>query len=497
MASARTFEVDLPDDAATARLAEDIAAALVPGDVVALSGGLGAGKTTLARALIRAISAEPALEVPSPTFTLVQAYSGGRVPIAHFDLYRLTAPDELVEIGFDDARLDGAVLVEWPERAGDRLPPDRLEVALEIVDRGRRAKVTTAGSWPERMARSRAARAFLDRSGYSGALRRHLQGDASARVYERITAPGGRHAVLMDWPPVSDEVGDDRRSRFRARDVRAFAAVDNALREIGLSAPEIYAADYEAGFLLLEDLGSEGMLRDGLPDADRYRAAIGILAEIHRRPLRTGLPIPGSGIHQLPAYTAEAFAVEVDLFADWYVPHATGRALSIEALADFKRHWAGLIDRLGSAEIGWVLLDMHSPNLLWLDDREGLKRVGLLDFQDLLAGPSAYDVASLCQDARASVPPPLEAALREHYVGLRRASDPAFDAETFREAYAILAAQRATKILGVFARLAEFAGREQYLQHMPRLREYLARSLAHPALTGYALWYRRHLSPAP
>ena len=107
--------------------------------------------------------------MPSPTFTLVQTYAGGRLPITHFDLYRLTAADELVEIGFDDARLDGAVLVEWPERAGDRLPADRLDVALAIAGAGRRATITGAGTWPERLSRSRAVRAFLDLSGYAGA----------------------------------------------------------------------------------------------------------------------------------------------------------------------------------------------------------------------------------------------------------------------------------------------------------------------------------------
>ena len=144
---------------------------------------------------------------------------------------------------------------------------------------------------------------------------------------------------------------------------------------------------------------------------------------------------------------------------------------------------------------GWVLLDFHSPNLIWLAERAGIARLGIIDFQDLMAGPSAYDVASLCQDARATVPPELEAELRGLYVARRREADPAFDAEAFAEAYAILAAQRATKILGVFARLADHAGKPGYLKHIPRLREYLERSLAHPALNRYALWYRTHLPP--
>ena len=119
--------LSLPDEAATARLAEDVAAILGSGDVVALSGGLGAGKTTFARALIRAIADEPALEVPSPTFTLVQTYDAGRLAIGHFDLYRLGAADELAEIGLSEAVSEGAVLIEWPERGADRLPAERLD----------------------------------------------------------------------------------------------------------------------------------------------------------------------------------------------------------------------------------------------------------------------------------------------------------------------------------------------------------------------------------
>ena len=142
-----------------------------------------------------------------------------------------------------------------------------------------------------------------------------------------------------------------------------------------------------------------------------------------------------------------------------------------------------------------MLLDYHSPNLLWLERREGLARLGIIDSQDLMVGPSAYDVASRCQDARATVSVGLETELVARYAAARRAADPGFDIAAFEEAYAILTAQRATKILGIFTRLADGTGRSGYLRHIPRLREYLDRSLAHPAMTRYAHWYRRHLPP--
>jgi hypothetical protein len=491
--ASETLTLPLPDEAATVALAEDVALCLAPGDVVALSGGLGAGKTTFARALIRAVADDPRLDVPSPTFTLVQTYAG-RLAIAHFDLYRLGDPAEIDEIGLDEALATGAALIEWPDRAGSRLPADRLDIAFDIAGEGRVATIAGSADWLARLERSRAIRALLDTAGWTPAERRHLQGDASTRRYERVRKDG-RSAVLMDWPTASAPPLLDPRVIFRARDVRAFVAVDIALRGLGLSAPEIYASDMDRGLLLLEDLGNEDILRGGAPDPERYHTAVDVLALLHAVPRPSELPLPDGAVHGLPAFTAEAFAVEVAMFLDWYMPHATGAPAPPAMRGEFGALWRDIIARLARAEPGWVLLDFHSPNLLWLAERQGIARLGIIDFQDLMVGPSAYDVASLCQDARVTVTPELEAKLRGHYVARRREADAAFDADAFAEAYAILSAQRATKILAVFARLADHAGKPGYLKHMPRVREYLERSLAHPALNRYALWYRTHLPP--
>jgi tRNA threonylcarbamoyl adenosine modification protein YjeE len=487
-------DVDLADEAATAALAEDVAAALAPGDLVALSGALGAGKSTLARALIRALADDPALEVPSPTFTLVQSYAAGRLAVAHADLYRLGDESELDEIGLDEALAAGAVLVEWPERAAGRLPAARLDLALTGADMRRRASLAASGPLAGRLERSLAIRAFLEQSGWQGAARRHLQGDASTRRYERIRRRGGT-AVLMDWQR-SDAPARDPRAAHRARDVRAFVAVDRALRDLSLSAPAIHAASLAEGFLLLEDLGSTGVLSgDGAPLPERYAATIDVLVHIHAARRPGELTIGDGASHRLPPYGPAALAAEVELFADWYVPHLTGAPLAAVVRREFIDLWAELVGLLAGAEESWVLLDVHSPNLLWLGDRRGLQRVGLIDFQDALIGPAAYDVASLCQDARATVPPLLEQELVDRYVRLRSGAA-GFDRQAFTIAYTVLAAQRATKILGVFARLAAL-GKPNYVRHMPRLREYLRRSLAHPALNRYAHWHDRHLPLSP
>ena len=464
----------LPDDAATAAFAEDVAAILGSGDVIALSGGLGAGKTTFARALIRALADDAALEVPSPTFTLLQTYAAGRLTVAHFDLYRLGSADELDEIGLADAVSDGAVVIEWPERGDGRLPADRLDIRFEIEGNGRRAELCGSGAWRDRITRTRAVRALIDRAGFSGACRRFLQGDASIRRFERVRAGAGR-AVLMDWPKPPAPPLRDSRAAFRAQGVGAFLAVDAALSAIGLSVPAIIAADREAGLLLMEDFGSQGVLVNGAPDPQRYAVAIDGLAAIHAAPRGAVLPVPGGGEHRLLPLLGEALMADLALFADWYVPHATGDPLDRSATESFMGVWTALVARLADAEESWVLFDVQSSNLFWLPERAGIGRIGHIDFQDMFVGPAAYDVATLCLDARVTVSAELEAALRDRYVALRRATERTFDAESFAGTYAILGAARTLKNMGVFARLADHLGKTQYLQHLPRMDDYLAR----------------------
>ena len=139
----------LPDEAATQALGRKLAEALRPGEAICLSGPLGAGKSTLARALVRALTT-PDEDVPSPTFTLVQFYEGREFPLAHFDLYRLSAPDEAYEIGLDEALEDGAALIEWPQRLEGRLPADRLDIEIAINGDGRAAQLTPHGAWKDR-----------------------------------------------------------------------------------------------------------------------------------------------------------------------------------------------------------------------------------------------------------------------------------------------------------------------------------------------------------
>jgi aminoglycoside/choline kinase family phosphotransferase len=157
--------------------------------------------------------------------------------------------------------------------------------------------------------------------------------------------------------------------------------------------------------------------------------------------------------------------------------------------------WRALLEKPAAAPRTWVMRDFHSPNMIWLGERAGILRVGVIDFQDAVLGPAAYDMVSLLQDARIDVPEQLELALLSRYIKTRRATDAGFDPAAFAELYAILSAQRNTRLLGTFARLNRRDGKPHYLKHQPRIWTYLTRSLAHPALTGFRDWYAANVPP--
>ena len=207
------------------------------------------------------------------------------------------------------------------------------------------------------------------------------------------------------------------------------------------------------------------------------------------------MPVTSELNYRLPRYDQEAFLIEAELLLDWYLVRA-GVPAQAAARATFVRLWRTALVPAIAAPTTWVLRDYHSPNLTWLPQRDDIARVGVFDFQDALIGPAAYDLASLLQDARVDVPETMEVALLSRYVRARFNADRGFDAPGFTLIYATLAAQRATKILGIFARLDRRDGKSQYLRHMPRLWTYLQRSLAHPALAPLKAWYAANV-PAP
>ncbi|MDU9006037.1 aminoglycoside phosphotransferase family protein [Sedimentitalea todarodis] len=313
---------------------------------------------------------------------------------------------------------------------------------------------------------------FLSRTDWADARRGPLAGDASNRRYERLTdRDTGETVVLMDAPPEKGE------------DVRPFVRIAKHLCGVGLSAPTILAEDVENGFLLIEDLGDALFARvvrtePGL-ETTLYEAAIDVLLKLH------GAPLP-----ELETY---APSVMTDLSALAYSKYRGGIVGDTEGEDRFRATFHELCADYDPAAPVLIQRDYHAENLLWLPDRTGAARVGLLDFQDAMLGHSAYDLVSLLQDARRDVSPELEAAMINRYLA-RSGADP----EQFTAAYAVLGTQRNLRIIGVFARLGLEYGKPHYVDLIPRVWAHLMRDLVHPALQPIANLLRNALpTPTP
>jgi tRNA threonylcarbamoyl adenosine modification protein YjeE len=538
-----TLRITLPlaDEAATDALGARLAALLQPGDIVALQGDLGAGKTHLCRALIQArlrLGGDPPEEVPSPSYTLVQTYAAAGGEIWHADLYRLGGPDEVLELGLQAAFDSAAIcLIEWADRLGPALPRRAMTITLAMAtaerqgdggqgdggqgnggqgDGGRTAFIEIpadrvaladalrtmpagadapaacqAGAPPRPAAMS----AFVEASGWGEATRGFLAGDASNRRYDRLrrtSHTGDQTAVLMDAPPEKGE------------DVVPFIAIGAHLRALGLSAPAVLAEDRARGFLLLEDLGDDlfarvlsraqhgaqsgaqsgtqsGTLGSDKPPASEarlYAAATDVLVQLAATPPPGGLDVWG----------APQMAKAATLAVTWYGGAISGRDADPAPLAAAIE--AAVLRHAPPPSV-LVLRDYHAENLIWLPRRTGLARVGLLDFQSAELGPPGYDLISLLQDARRDVGPRTDRAMRARF-----AQATGQTAATLEAALAVLGAQRALRILGVFARLCLRDGKPGYLRLIPRVWGHLRTNLRHPGLADVAPLVHA-LLPAP
>ena len=305
------------------------------------------------------------------------------------------------------------------------------------------------------------AQEFLQSVGWGGARIEPLAGDASFRRYFRVI-DGGRSAVLMDAPPPHE-------------DPRPFVAVAEWLCSVGLSAPDIIGRDLERGLLLLGDFGS-ARLRETLdtdPQRERelYELAADVLIHLHRHP-----PMPG-----LPAHGLEQWLAELMLFVDWYCP-ALGLDVDVDA---YRSAWSEVLGPVEADGLGpvTILRDYHAENVMLVAGREGVAHFGLLDFQDALVGHPAYDLASVLEDARRDVPEVIERAMIDRYIAATG------HGPQFERAYWALAAQRNTRILGVFTRLWKRDAKPHYTAFQPRMWGLLERDLAHPDLAPVRAWF--------
>ncbi|HEY4134439.1 MAG TPA: phosphotransferase [Alphaproteobacteria bacterium] len=314
--------------------------------------------------------------------------------------------------------------------------------------------------------------AFLARCGWAGTARDKLPGDASFRRYERLTLEG-RRAMLMDAPPPKE-------------DVRPFLRVARHLTSLGFSAPHVFEADEASGLLLLEDLGDDTftrLLAKGADEPALYELAVDTLIALHHVPVDKVLPL------HTPPYDEAKLLEEARLLTDWFMPAISGSPLPADVTESYAAAWCDAFKALESQPYTLVLRDYHVDNLMRLPSRSGVSACGLLDFQDALVGPTAYDLVSLLEDARRDLAPGLAEAMTARYL----AAFPKLNAEAFAAAAAVLAAQRNAKIVGIFTRLSRRDGKHHYLGHVPRVWRLLENDLRHPALASVRAWFDRHV----
>lgn len=315
---------------------------------------------------------------------------------------------------------------------------------------------------------------FVNESGWGQAKRRLLAADASTRSYDRL-----HNHLTNDTRVLMNE------SAKTGSSIPTFLQVTEILRKAGFSAPKIHAADPQHGFLLIEDLGDDlfAKLCESNAEIEKtlYETAIDVLLELHRHPAPKDIAL----------YDASTYLREARLLTEWYLPAATQTTVSSKLCLSFDNLINQMCAKISSGHSVLVLRDFHAENLLWLPARYGVKRVGLLDYQDALIGHPAYDLVSLLEDARRDTSPELRADMLQKYI-----KDSKSDPEEFTRAYAILGAQRNIKIIGIFSRLFLRDGKEKYLTLIPRVWDHLQRDLTHPALAELGDWIEQHV-PAP
>lgn len=492
-----SVKLALPDISAVRRFAGWIAPRLNKGDWLLLSGDLGAGKTELARCIIRQIFGVHT-DVPSPTYTLIQHYESPEIKLLHTDLYRLESSEEIAELGLLD-ETDSIVLVEWPEKLGVYMPEKAVTIHLEDVGFIRQCTLHVAPDnadffhgLDDFINREKVLTDFLEKNGYGQAVRTTLAGDASSRRYERLEMDNKRF-ILMDWPALPNENDDYKAKVFLSKSVTDFRDICAYLIRCGLSAPEIYAQDDAQGLLVLEDFGQHNFTETidakdpHLPIL--YHESIMALAALYHH-ADTENPQTNARQFSTPVrYDKAIILTEIQKFIDWYMP-SLEKTLPDSALVAWEEIWGALVTKLEAMKVHDVMMlrDVHSPNLHWLDNRQSIRRVGFIDIQDGIAGHPAYDVVSLLQDARRDLPKDFEGRFKALYV-----TETGLDAGDFDTAYNIFGVQRNLRILGIFVWLSKVQGKSSYLQHIPRVNGYIKAGLAHAALADLRGWFETYV----
>lgn len=316
--------------------------------------------------------------------------------------------------------------------------------------------------------------AFLARAGYGDAAREPLKGDASFRRYERIRR-GNEVRILMDAPPPKE-------------DVRPFIMITDLLRAQGLSAPEILARDEAQGFLLLEELGNQSytimLQQDPTRELELYRHAVDVLVALYHANAHkvNELALP------VEPYDHATLMREANLVVEWFMPQLVGLKQAAALKESYVQTWRSILEATPLRTNCAVLRDYHADNLMWLPQREGMYKVGLLDYQDARMGDPAYDLVSFLEDIRRDVAPQTIDTLLAHYI-----CETGQDTDEFMTRYSVLGAQRNSKIVGIFTRLCVRDSKPHYLNWLPSVWRWLEYDLSQPALAPLKAWFDAHV----
>ena len=324
--------------------------------------------------------------------------------------------------------------------------------------------------------RQNSIKTFLDEKGWGRARREPLVADASFRRYERLIL-ADRPAMLMNAPPPNERVDE-------------FITISQHLYSQGFSTPKIYAADISKGLLIIEDLGNETFTKalsakEPKIETDLYNLAVDVLIKLQSNLREHILP------QNTQAYSIDNLLDEAQLLCDWTWGALFGNKPEIKVIDSYQAAWREALVPFIKKDETLVLRDYHVDNLMFLKNRSGIAKCGLLDFQDAVIGHRAYDLMSLLEDARRDISSEIKETMLERYLS----AFPSLDKKSFSSAFAVFAAQRHAKVIGIFTRLCMRDGKTEYLKHIPRVWRLLKKSLSHPSLAPVANWFDSNIPP--
>ena len=469
------------------KFVRELSPLLIKGDVVALNGQIGSGKTTLAKLLINNLTQTPIEDIISPTFTLCQTYNRDALEIVHYDFYRIESEVELLEIDLHESLKDKICIIEWANKFSDLLPKDRIEILIECANTERVYNITPLGRFKEAIININKMENFLCNLDIKFTELKKLPGDASNRKYFRVIRPDDT-MILMD----ATQENDIRGKTGLSNGVDDFIVIGEYLDSIDVRVPKLIARNKIDNMILEEDLG-EYCYTDILTK-DNYRKLYSpaIKTLIHISDIKHPKNISkDSNPHYLQDFDLDIYLNEAEIFIDYYWPFINGKICSADEKQEFILIMAGVHSNLTDDKT-LMLRDFHSPNLMFLENESGFKKCAVIDFQDALFGHPLYDLVSLTNDARYTINEDHEKYLIELYKKDFSFNNFQFDNFSFMQQYQILGVQRSIKILGIFARIAILESNQNYLVHMPRVINYIKRIMHSGSIPELTKWLNRN-----